>query len=442
MRMGKPSPSTASRAGGRLCVVPPVFSADSDVLFAASAAGRVRAIAAASSRPIRTLEAHSLPSADAPEPITALWIAPSNPLQLCAIDAAGTVHVWDTTDGALLRSLRLGLAGAAQVLAASASPGLATFFVVQHVRVALESVRLCVSMNVSLCVCWCVLVSRRPCLCGSGCICMHDSSLLNSLGLPRAYSLLFSSQESDGTKKIWRTVVSRVTTDALMTPESVQQVVVFDCSGAAQLALSPSGTTLAAVSGKRLFVCDHETKQTKQYVTHLSGSRAMHAHWLASSWTHVRFFRVVAFHGTLPQVITGDERGHVVVWHVLGDRIPSQPVRTSLHWHAHPVRCLAASQDGTTLLSGGREGVLVFWQLVNGQRTFLPRLGAPIEHICISPNGQRIAVALNDNVVRFINYIDMTLGPSLVGLLAGPLPIKSSLASSVSPVSHRRPVRR
>ena len=32
---------------------------------------------------------------------------------------------------------------------------------------------------------------------------------------------------------------------------------------------------------------------------------------------------------------------------------------TTWHWHAHPVRCLCFSTDGTYLLSGGEEAVLV-----------------------------------------------------------------------------------
>jgi len=32
---------------------------------------------------------------------------------------------------------------------------------------------------------------------------------------------------------------------------------------------------------------------------------------------------------------------------------------TTVHWHAHPVGCLCFSADGTLLLSGGEEAVLV-----------------------------------------------------------------------------------
>ena len=83
--------------------------------------------------------------------------------------------------------------------------------------------------------------------------------------------------------------------------------------------------------------------------------------------------------------------------------------RATVHWHAEPVCCMAFSPDDAFLLSGervqaaqgsvaagaacslqlrglqvtladapsagGHEGVLVVWDLSNGRRTYLPRLG-------------------------------------------------------------------
>lgn len=53
-----------------------------------------------------------------------------------------------------------------------------------------------------------------------------------------------------------------------------------------------------------------------------------------------------------------------------------------LHWHAHAVNSLCFSADGLMLLSGGEEGVLVFWQMQhNFSKIFLPRLGAALLHL-------------------------------------------------------------
>ena len=50
---------------------------------------------------------------------------------------------------------------------------------------------------------------------------------------------------------------------------------------------------------------------------------------------------------------------------------------TTVHWHASAVGCLTFSPDGTYLLSGGREGVLVQWQVETGAQNFVPRCEQP-----------------------------------------------------------------
>jgi WD40 repeat protein len=68
---------------------------------------------------------------------------------------------------------------------------------------------------------------------------------------------------------------------------------------------------------------------------------------------------------------------------------------------ASNVPCL----DGAYLLSGAKEAVLVTWQIGNGQKNFLPRLGAPILGISTSPDGSRYALSSADNAIRLINPV-------------------------------------
>lgn len=56
----------------------------------------------------------------------------------------------------------------------------------------------------------------------------------------------------------------------------------------------------------------------------------------------------------------------------------SVPV-TTVHWHAHPVGALCFSADGTLLLSGGEEAVLV------SQKSHAARLGVHTACDCTSP---------------------------------------------------------
>ena len=57
---------------------------------------------------------------------------------------------------------------------------------------------------------------------------------------------------------------------------------------------------------------------------------------------------------------------------------------TVLHWHSLSVLSLAFSTEGSYLLSGGHECVLVKWLTKTGQKDFKPRLGAPINEITCS----------------------------------------------------------
>jgi len=70
--------------------------------------------------------------------------------------------------------------------------------------------------------------------------------------------------------------------------------------------------------------------------------------------------------------------GRILVWHNFQKALKAggstsssgggggQPACTTLHWHAHPVGCLAFSGDGAHLMSGGAEGVLVRWCVGGG----------------------------------------------------------------------------
>lgn len=53
---------------------------------------------------------------------------------------------------------------------------------------------------------------------------------------------------------------------------------------------------------------------------------------------------------------------------------------------------------GTNLLSGGIESVLVQWRYKQeSQRDFLPRLGAAITHVAVSPDGSLFCTSHSDN---------------------------------------------
>ncbi|CUM63022.1 uncharacterized protein PRCAT00000584001 [Priceomyces carsonii] len=71
---------------------------------------------------------------------------------------------------------------------------------------------------------------------------------------------------------------------------------------------------------------------------------------------------------------------------VLYSGLITESTQRLLKWHIDQVKSLEFTPDGSYLLSGGLEKVLVLWQLETGETQFLPRLNGPIEKITIDNN--------------------------------------------------------
>lgn len=101
-----------------------------------------------------------------------------------------------------------------------------------------------------------------------------------------------------------------------------------------------------------------------------------------------------------------------------GDDLPC----STFHWHAQSVGCLQFTRDGAYLLSGGKEAVLVLWQLETGKKSYLPRLGAEITHLCCFPEDPaRVAAAHADNAVRVVSLAALAVESVARGVRPAPL---------------------
>jgi len=109
----------------------------------------------------------------------------------------------------------------------------------------------------------------------------------------------------------------------------------------------------------------------------------------------------VACHPHEYVIAAGLENGKIILWHNFFNT--NSPVISRLHWHALPCLSLAFTPDGSNLLSGGHECVLVKWQMSNTeQRDFKPRMGAPLTQVLCSPNGNMYATEHSDNVIQLL----------------------------------------
>ncbi|KAL4450611.1 hypothetical protein ABPG77_000967 [Micractinium sp. CCAP 211/92] len=150
--------------------------------------------------------------------------------------------------------------------------------------------------------------------------------------------------------------------------------------------------------------------------------------------THTKKLTCAALTDSGDVLAVGDVTGRIVFWHGIREAVdavesggePALPQAT-VHWHAEPVCCLEFSPDGTFMLSGGHEGVLVVWDVSSGRRAYLPRLGSCLLNIaCCTGDPSRAAVSLSDNVIRVVDLASMHVQCSIRGICS----IASSLRSA------------
>ncbi|XP_058803297.1 WD repeat-containing protein 75 [Phymastichus coffea] len=100
-------------------------------------------------------------------------------------------------------------------------------------------------------------------------------------------------------------------------------------------------------------------------------------------------------------VAIGDVSGRVVV---LKDILQTNTVRAVYHWHTLAVTEIAFSKSGGHMYTGGGECVLVKWLVSNPQnKSFLPRLPAPIRYLTVAPENIYVAVSTLDNGIIIVN---------------------------------------
>lgn len=97
----------------------------------------------------------------------------------------------------------------------------------------------------------------------------------------------------------------------------------------------------------------------------------------------------------------------------------SQNPNEIYHWHSHPCTALQFTEDGTYMLSGGTESVLVIWQLHTGRRQFITGLGTAISNISVSPDFKYYAVSTVGNCIHLINSASSKIHKTITSIVHG-----------------------
>ncbi|KAK8294511.1 hypothetical protein V6Z12_D05G004700 [Gossypium hirsutum] len=158
---------------------------------------------------------------------------------------------------------------------------------------------------------------------------------------------------------------------------------------------------------------------------------------------HTKKITVIAFHPTQRIIAAGDVTGRILTWRGFGNRAfaasngvadqklinvqEDKPgVRdnddadscSTWHWHSAEVNVLSFSSDGSYLYSGGKEGVLVVWQLDTGKKKFLPRIGSPLLYFIDSPDPTLSSISCADNQIHLLKMPSMGILKTISGIKA------------------------
>ncbi|CAA0815500.1 Transducin/WD40 repeat-like superfamily protein [Striga hermonthica] len=195
------------------------------------------------------------------------------------------------------------------------------------------------------------------------------------------------------------------------------------------LTISPTGKYIGIHEKRKLRIWEIPAKDSDSV-----GYKKVRLH-------HTKVITALAFHPTERVVAAGDVTGRILIWRGVGrgtfgsddksvngksnKNAEDRPgVRddddadscTTWHWHSAQVNVLFFSSDGAYLYSGGKEGVLVVWQLDTGKRKFLPRIGSPLLYFVSSPDPSMSTISCADNRILFLRMPTMEILRSISGI--------------------------
>eukprot|EP01064_Diplonema_japonicum_P004078 TRINITY_DN12689_c0_g1_i1.p1 TRINITY_DN12689_c0_g1~~TRINITY_DN12689_c0_g1_i1.p1 ORF type:complete len:736 (+),score=87.34 TRINITY_DN12689_c0_g1_i1:61-2208(+) len=109
----------------------------------------------------------------------------------------------------------------------------------------------------------------------------------------------------------------------------------------------------------------------------------------------------LAVHPFSSIVSIGDSTGRIRTW-----SISHEHTMKEAHWHAHSVSVLQYNSDGTTLISGGEESVLLLWNTRSWTSNKIARLPGPILTAQWFPDDADVVVGCAPGTLLIINVAE------------------------------------
>lgn len=348
--------------------------------------------------------------------VTAVLLSPSNPRQLVVGSSDGRIRIWDYVEGKLLRTLELG----APVVHATASPHLPDQLFVALAASSEQHASTTTAVEAA------IGKGKATTSAVEGDAAQSDDVLAGVYVVSlRAARSVASADASASTS----TSTSAIPASPSTPVPPARRVRLAVPRRVRALALSPSGSILASLTPSHVHLC--QTAQLNKGFT-----KSIEA---PLSEKEGEQMTAIAFHPSENVFATGNEKGQIRVWYnvlprpasedgedqVMSSTINDEPTTSTLHWHAHAVSSLAFTPNGAYLLSGGREAVLVLWQLHSGHQEYVPRLGAEIEALTVLESNvaeggeQQVAVRLRDGSTVFVGSQRLKVVKTIAGLRSG-----------------------
>ncbi|XP_022134783.1 guanine nucleotide-binding protein subunit beta-like protein [Momordica charantia] len=94
-----------------------------------------------------------------------------------------------------------------------------------------------------------------------------------------------------------------------------------------------------------------------------------------------------------PTIVSASWDKTVKVWNLTNCKL-----RVTLAGHAGYVNTVAVSPDGSLCASGGKDGVILLWDLAEGKRLYSLDAGSIIHALCFSPNRYWLCAATESSI--------------------------------------------